>query len=93
MMPIAESRRASTADRVEATATEVARKLSAFLAGVPAETREMAIDAYRRITLEILIARGMTSDRAAPLIERIVTDIRLRVAAVERAGGTMAGHA
>ena len=79
--------------RIEATATDVARKLSTFLAGVPAETREMAIDAYRRITLELLTTRGLSAEQAGPLVERIVQDIRFRVAAVDRAGGTVAGRA
>jgi len=79
--------------RVEIAATEVAQKLSTFLAGVPAETREMAIDAYRRITLELLTTRGLPAEQANPLVEQIVQDIRFRVAAVERAGGTVAGRA
>lgn len=84
---------AAVPTRIESAATEVARKLSTFLAGVPAETREMAIDAYRRITLELLNSRGLSTEQATPLVERIVQDIRFRVAAVERAGGTVAGRA
>lgn len=91
-LPVRESPAAPTT-RIEATAAEVAQKLSTFLAGVPAETREMAIDAYRRITLELLTTRGLPPEQANPLIETIVQDIRFRVAAVERAGGTVAGRA
>ena len=83
----------ATPTRVEIAATEVAQKLSTFLAGVPVETREVAIDAYRRITLELLSTRGLPADQANPLVEQIVQDIRFRVAAVERAGGGVAGRA
>ncbi len=79
--------------RAETAAAEVAQKLSTFLAGVPAETRELAIDAYRRITLELLTTRSLPPEQANPLVEQIVRDIRFRVAAVERAGGTVAGRA
>ncbi|HYG90842.1 MAG TPA: hypothetical protein VD978_31820 [Azospirillum sp.] len=94
MIPTTESRDTiAPPGSVKVAATKVALNLSTFLAGVPAETRELAIDAYRRITLELLTSRGLSPEQASPLVEHIVAEIRLRIAAVDRAGGTVAGRA
>jgi len=93
MMPTPQSRESAVRSRVEAASDEVAAKLSTFLAGVPADMREAAIDAYRKITLQLLATRGLPIEQATPLVDQIVTDIRARVAAVERAGGSVAGRA
>ncbi len=82
-----------TLDSHKVIDSDVARKLSTFLAGVPAEAREKAIDAYHRITLELLAARGVSPEQAHPLVEGVVAEIRLRIAVVDRAGGATAGQA
>ncbi|HEY0834373.1 MAG TPA: hypothetical protein VGE72_10740 [Azospirillum sp.] len=78
---------------VAETAADVAARLATFLAGVPPEAREAAIDAYRKVTRQLLLSRGLDEERAAALIDTVVAHIRAHLARVDRAGGMAAGRA
>jgi len=92
--PTTESRAAQpTQGLVAETAADVAARLATFLAGVPPEAREAAIDAYRKVTHQLLLTRGLDEERAAALVATVVAHIRARLAQVDKAGGTVAGRA
>lgn len=78
---------------IGAAATDVSERLATYLAGVPADLRDAALMAYRKVTMALLLKRGMTEEKAEPLIEEIVADIRKRLSLIERAGGGVAGRA
>jgi len=92
--PTPESRTAHPKQGLVAeTAAEVAARLATFLAGVPPEAREAAIDAYRKVTHQLLITRGLDEERATALVTTVVAHIRARLAQVDQSGGTVAGRA
>jgi hypothetical protein len=78
---------------VAETAADVAERLATFLAGVPPEAREAAIDAYRKVTHQLLTARGLDEEGATALVATVIAHIRARLAQVDRAGGGVAGRA
>lgn len=72
---------------------EVAERLAVYLAGMPADVRESALQAYRGVTLALLVRRKLGAAEAEAAVDRIVTAIRARLALIERAGGALAGRA
>ncbi|MGQ9370191.1 hypothetical protein [Azospirillum sp. ST 5-10] len=74
-------------------ADEAAERLAAYLAGVPHDLRDAALQGYRRVTLALLARRGVAEGAAEALVDGVVAKIRARLGAIDRAGGTAVGRA
>ena len=93
MQTLPDAARAGVASpAVAVAAAEVVERLAAYLAGLPHDLRDAALQAYRNVTLGLMARRGVGDAAAEVLVDSVVARIRDRLAVIERAGGTVAGR-
>ncbi|WP_029009933.1 hypothetical protein [Azospirillum halopraeferens] len=78
---------------VALAAQEVVDRLAAYLAGLPHDLRDAALQGYRNITLALMASRGVADAAAERLVDGVIARIRDRLAAIEQAGGGVSGRA